>query len=102
MNEYEIFVILRADLDDEAKTAVVDRISEMITNGEAKPEADHWGQRQLAYEINKQRDGYYILFGASPTSEQIVDFERNMMYADEVLRHMVIRKPELVEATPAS
>ena len=95
MNKHEVIVVLRADLDDDAKTAVVEKISDMITGGEEKPTADHWGTRQLAYEINKQREGYYILFETSMAGEQIVEFERNMMYADEVLRHMVIRKPEV-------
>ncbi|MCA9916478.1 MAG: 30S ribosomal protein S6 [Anaerolineales bacterium] len=98
MREYEVTVIFKANLDDEARSAVVERVSGWLTHGEdeaAKPVPNVWGQRRLAYAIRKNTEGYYILFDAKLDPERLPDLERNMQYADDVLRYMIVRKDEL-------
>lgn len=97
MREYEVTVIFQANLDDEARSAVVERVSDWLTHGEAeedKPVQNIWGQRRLAYSIRKQKEGYYILFDAKLDGAQLSDIERNMQYTEEILRYMIVRKEQ--------
>ncbi|GJM39795.1 MAG: 30S ribosomal protein S6 [Ardenticatenaceae bacterium] len=97
MREYEVTVIFQANLDDEARSTVVERVSDWLTHGEAeedKPVHNVWGQRRLAYSIRNQSEGYYILFDAKLNPEQLSDIERNMQYTEEVLRYMIVRKEQ--------
>lgn len=95
MREYEVTIILRPDLEDEAHSELLERVAGWLTNGpeEAdKPSANHWGQRTLAYPIRKFNEGYYVFYEARLEPSNIGDIERNFQYADEVLRHLVVRK----------
>ncbi|WP_420644098.1 30S ribosomal protein S6 [Candidatus Leptofilum sp.] len=97
MREYEVTVIFQANLDDEARSTVVERVSDWLTHGEAeedKPVPNVWGQRRLAYAIRKQTEGYYILFDAKLEPEKLPDIERNMQYTEEVLRYLIVRKEQ--------
>ena len=97
MREYEVTVVLKPDLDDEARAEVLSRIEAWITQGEdedAKPAADHWGQRKLAYPINNYTEGYYVLYLAQMEPSSVGDVERNIQYVDDVLRHLVVRREE--------
>ncbi len=97
MREYEVTVIFQANLDDEARSALVERVSGWLTHGEAegdKPVQNVWGQRRLAYSIRKSTEGYYILFDAKLDPQRIADIERSMQYTDDILRYMFVRKEQ--------
>ena len=97
MREYEVTVVLKPDLDDETRADVLGRVEDWITQGEgdeAKPSADHWGQRKLAYPINNYTEGYYVLYLAQMEPSSVGDVERNIQYVDDVLRHLVVRSEE--------
>ncbi|GJM42635.1 MAG: 30S ribosomal protein S6 [Ardenticatenaceae bacterium] len=95
MREYEVTVIFKANLEDEARSTLVERVSDWLTHGETaddKPVQNVWGQRRLAYPIRKNTEGYYILFEAKLEPEQLNDIERNMQYTEDVLRYMIVCK----------
>jgi small subunit ribosomal protein S6 len=95
MREYEVTVILKPDLDDDARSEVLNRVEEWLTQGEEeadKPNVEHWGQRTLAYPIRKYTEGYYVFYEASLNPTSISEIERNVIYVDEILRHLVVRK----------
>ena len=97
MREYEFTVVLKPDLDDETRAEVLTRVEGWLTQGEddeSKPTADHWGQRRLAYEINNYTEGYYVFYLARIDPPNVADVERNILYVDEILRHLVVRKEE--------
>ena len=59
---YETVFVLRPDLDEEARDGLVERIKGIITDNQGEiVEEDIWGNRKLAYEINKYDTGYYVL-----------------------------------------
>jgi len=95
MREYEVTVILKPDLDDETRSELIDRVENWLTHSEDeadKPTADHWGQQRLAYPIEKETEGYYILFNSLLDTTKISELERNIQYVDDILRHLVVRK----------
>ena len=60
MRKYELMYIVRPNIEDEAKKALVERFNEILTsNGAEIIEAKEWGKRRLAYEINDFREGFY-------------------------------------------
>ena len=61
--KYEITYIIKPDVDDEAKKAIIDKYTKVIAdNGGEMVEAKDWGKRRFAYEIEKYREGsYYIM-----------------------------------------
>ena len=97
MREYEVAVILKPGLEDNARNDLLERIEGWLTNGEDesnKPEADHWGQRSLAYPINKLTEGYYVFYTAKLNPSQVSEFDRQMVFVEDAIRHMVIRKEQ--------
>lgn len=55
---------------------------------------DRWGRRKLAYEIDKQRDGYYVLMNADIDPKNLAELERNLKLSPSVLRYLLIRPGE--------
>jgi small subunit ribosomal protein S6 len=90
MRDYELMCIVHPDLDENAFSEVVKRISAWITdNGGTVVKTDVWGKRQLAYPIRKQKQGQYVLFqlNMAPTTGAIL--ERNLRIQEPVLRFLL-------------
>jgi len=95
MRQYEVMYILQPTLTAEEQTAIVDRYSDLVAaQGGTVEKVDRWERQQLAYEINKFRDGYYVvmLFEGDPALE--TEMDRQMKITESILRHMIIRRDE--------
>jgi len=91
MTNYETLYILKPDLEEEKKDALVAKFSEIITsNGGTVTKTDEWGKRKLAYPINYINDGYYVLTYFSADSELPAELERNFKISDDVIRYIVV------------
>lgn len=92
MNQYESMYILKPDIEDEARKALIEKFSALVTDNGGKIEkVDEWGQRKLAYEINYIKEGYYVLMTFEAPSEFPLELERNYKISDSILRFNVIR-----------
>jgi small subunit ribosomal protein S6 len=95
MKAYELLYIIRPDLDEEATTALVDRLSGLVaSNGGDNLTVEKWGKRRLAYEIQDYKEGQYILMnfeGEGRTSQEI---ERVMKISEDVIRFLTVRKDD--------
>ena len=90
MKKYELVYILRTDTDDETKQKIQDKLKGIInTNGEVEA-VDVWGNRKLAYQIQKLSDGYYVLVKFNAGAEVPKELDRNLKIMDQVIRHMII------------
>ena len=93
MNSYELLYIIDNELSDEAKEAVIARISAVVTdNGGTIDEVDKWGTRKLAYPINYKSEGYYVLVNFTAQPELPAELERVMRITDSVVRFLVVKK----------
>jgi small subunit ribosomal protein S6 len=94
VREYEVTIIVTPDLDESARDALIQRIADWLTDGEDGPEPNinRWGQRRLAYPIRDKRDGYYVLYEAKMTPQRMHAVERDILYEEDILRHLVVRK----------
>ncbi len=90
---YEIAVILRPDPNEDAINEQIDEIQGWVQAGEQGTitKLDRWGRRKLAYEIDKQREGYYLMIYAEIHPQAVSELERNLTLAQYVLRHMIVR-----------
>lgn len=91
MRKYEVIYIIRPDVEQENVQAIVDKFSGIINNGGEVTKQDVIGKRRLAYEINKIRDGYYVLVHFNATTEVVNELDRIMKITDEVIRSLIVR-----------
>src|ERR687885_2179552 len=97
MRPYEVVIIYDPSLEEDAIRAAVDRSTELIRSRGGNPgRVDRWGKRRLAYEIRHQREGYYVLMEVTAEPAAMAELDRALSFADEVLRHKVIRVPDRV------
>ncbi|MDQ0091886.1 small subunit ribosomal protein S6 [Paenibacillus anaericanus] len=91
MRKYEVMYILRPELEQEAIQAAVEKFQGIIQNGGEITKHDVMGKRRLAYEINKIRDGVYVLVNFTSTPDVITELERVMKISDEVIRYLITK-----------
>ena len=92
MTKYELMYIVRPNIEDEAKKALVERFNEVLTsNGAEIIEAKEWGKRRLAYEINDFREGYYQIVKVNAGSQAIDEYTRIANISEDVIRHIAVR-----------
>ena len=95
MNMYELALVVSAKIEDDARTATVEKAKEYITRaGGTVTEVEDWGKKKLAYDIQKMSEAYYyfIQFDAAATTPAAV--EQDVRIMDNVLRFLVVRKDE--------
>ncbi len=95
MNNYELALVLNARIEDDERTALLERVKEYITRfgGEIK-DIDEWGKKLLAYEIQKMREGYYYFIHFSSDATAPAQIEENIRIIDGILRFLIIRQDE--------
>lgn len=93
MNKYELAVVVSAKLEDDARTATVEKVKEYITRfGGTITNVDEWGKKKLAYDIQKMSEGFYyfIQFDAEATCP--AELERHVRIMENVLRYLCVRQ----------
>ena len=96
MNKYEIMFIVKPDLEEANIKSVVDSMKNVVESKNAKIlEVKEMGQRELAYEINKYKMGYYfLLIIESNNNDAIVEFERIALINENIIRHLIVKVEE--------
>ena len=95
MNKYELALVVSAKIEDDARTATVEKAKDYIVRaGGTVTEVEDWGKKKLAYDIQKMSEGYYyfIQFEAEATVPAAV--EQDVRIMDNVLRFLCVRKDE--------
>ncbi|RBW69132.1 30S ribosomal protein S6 [Bacillus taeanensis] len=92
MRKYEIMYIVRPNVEEEARKAVIERFSGILTeNGAEVEKTNEVGMRRLAYEINDFNQGYYVVLDVNANPEAINEFDRLAKINEDIIRHMAIR-----------
>jgi small subunit ribosomal protein S6 len=95
MRKYEIMYIIRPNMDDEARKALVERFNNVLTeNGAEITNVKEWGKRRLAYEINDFRDGYYMIVNVMSEPKAVQEFDRLAKISEDIIRHIVVKEEE--------
>ena len=99
---YETVFIARQDISSAQAETLAQTFSQMIVdNGGQIAKTEHWGLKTLAFRMNKNRKGHYVLLNIDAPSAAVLEMERNMRINEDVLRYMSIRVDEHEEGPSA-
>lgn len=104
MREYESLVILDPTVEESEHDKIVSKVEDAIAkSGGALSFTDRWGKRRMAYEIEKKREGYFVLFSFKSEPSFVGELEKLYRFTPNVVRAMTtlalpekyrVRKPE--------
>lgn len=93
MDKYEVLYIIRSDVEDDRKNAIVEKFENLVgTLGGTVDVLDKWGLKKFAYEIGKQTEGFYVLMNVSCSKEAQAEIDRQMRNDESILRQMILKK----------
>lgn len=93
MKKYEIMYILKANLEDADRNVLIGKLHDILAlNGGTIDNVDEWGVRDLAYEINGDKKGYYVVVNVTTDVANINEFDRVSRLNVNVIRSLVIAK----------
>ena len=92
---YEVMYIVTPEAADDDITKLNDSLQAIITDqGGSIVRVDDMGRRKMAYEINRKKEGYYVLFEIEGTGREIAELERRMRVNDLIIRYLTVRVDE--------
>lgn len=94
--KYEITYIIRPDIEEDAKSSLIERFDKIVTDNGAKIlDSKDWSKRRFAYEIGGFNEGtYHVITLTSDTDTALNEFDRLSKINDDILRHMITRVEE--------
>lgn len=99
---YENVFIARQDIAASQVDVLIERFEGVIKeNGGKVTKKENWGLRTLAYRMNKNRKGYYVLFNIDAPAEAVIEMERQMRFDEDVIRYLSVRVDALDDAPSA-
>jgi len=95
MSKYELAVVLSAALEDEARSAALDRVKDYVEKaGGNITNVDDWGKKKLAYDIQKMSEAYYYFIQFEAETDAPGEIESNVRLMESVIRFLCIKKDE--------
>ena len=90
MNKYELAVVVTTKIEDEERTATIDKVKAYVERfGGQITNVDEWGKRKLAYPINYETEALYYVVKFTAAPEFPAELDRVMNITDGVLRSMI-------------
>ncbi len=91
MKKYEVMFIIRPNLDEQAREALVAEVSEVFTARASEVlNVKNMGLRELAYEIAGEKKGFYVLLNVNATPEAVKEFERVANIKEAIIRYITV------------
>lgn len=94
MNKYELMYVLHPNTEETQREALLEKFKGIIEADGTVDSVEEWGLRKLAYEIQKEKEGFYFLVNFQAGPDLNKELDRNLKIADEVIRHMIVRIEE--------
>lgn len=91
---YETVMVISMKQGEEGIQAIVEKFKALIEKHATLLSVDEWGKRRLAYLINKESEGYYVLMTFESEAEFPAELDRIYKITDGVLRSLIIKKGE--------
>ncbi|MBQ1377224.1 MAG: 30S ribosomal protein S6 [Lachnospiraceae bacterium] len=93
MNKYELVIVLNGNLEDDARSAAMERVTGYITRfGGTVANIDEWGKRRLAYEIQKMNEAFYYIVTFEAPVDAPAQIEANIRIMEQVLRFLIVKQ----------
>lgn len=95
MNKYELTVVVNAMIEDEERTATIDKVKAYVERfGGQITNVDEWGKKRLAYEIQKMHEGFYYFIQFEADTTAPAEIESRVRIMDNVIRFLCVRQDE--------
>ena len=91
MNKYESVVIINPNVDEEGVKGLVKKFTDLINTDGKVEKVDELGRKKLAYEVQKNTEGYYVVYTFEAKPDSIKELERIYRITDEVIKFIVVR-----------
>ena len=91
-NNYETIMIINSNLEETTIRATIEKFESLINANGKVESTEEWGKKKLAYPIEKQNEGYYVLVNFTSNPEFIDELSRIYNITDEVIKHIVVKK----------
>jgi len=92
LNKYEVLYIIDSTLEEEAIKSLVEKFKNLLETSAKLESMDEWGKRRLAYPINDQNEGYYVLSYFEAESDFPSELERIFKITEGILKYLILRK----------
>jgi len=89
-DKYEAVLVFSLKKDEEQIKALTEKFSDLIKANGTLTNVDEWGKKKLAYEINYENEGYYVLYNFESKPDFPAELERIINITDGVLRSVVV------------
>ena len=90
MQKYEAMVVISTKQEEEVIKGLVEKFTSLISENGTLVSVDEWGKKRLAYMINKETEGYYVLYTFEAKSEFPAELSRRLKITEGLLRSMII------------
>lgn len=87
--DYELMAVFSAKLEEDSVKALVEKFRALIEQNGTIDSVNEWGKRRLAYAINYETEGYYVLYTFSAAPEFPAELDRVLKITDGVLRSLI-------------
>ena len=94
MNKYESVIIINPSVEEEAMKALIQKYTDIINNDGKVESVNEIGKKRLAYEIMKNKEGYYTVFNFEAKPELIAELERNYRIDDSVMKFITVKNED--------
>ena len=94
LKDYEIVMVFSLSKGEEAVNALKTKFTDLISKNGTLGEVKEWGKKKLAYPINYEADGYYVLINFSSEESFPAELDRVINITDGVLRSLIVAKGE--------
>ena len=94
MNKYESVIIINPNLETEGIKSLVEKISNLINTDGKVDSVEELGLKKLAYEIKKNKEGYYTVFKFEANPSLITELERIYRITDDIIKFIDVKEEE--------
>lgn len=92
MNSYNLTLVLKPDLEEKERKALLDGVVKRLTGKDGKMiKEDLWGARDLAYPIKRQTKGFYAHYQLSGDPKQAKGIDKTLKVEEDILRYLLVR-----------
>ncbi|MBQ5782525.1 MAG: 30S ribosomal protein S6 [Oscillospiraceae bacterium] len=90
MQKYEAMVVISTKQEEEAIKGLVEKFKGLIESNGTLVSVDEWGKKRLAYMINKETEGYYVLYTFEANAAFPAELSRRLRITEGLLRSQII------------
>ena len=92
MRRYEIMYIIRPTVLEDDRKVLIEELNTIFTScGAEVTNVNEWGMKDLAYEIEKHKKGYYVVLDVLSNDEARIEFDRIVRIKETIIRYLILK-----------